>query len=205
MDWKLAQGVTNENMSHSKQRTDTEAINEPPISSAETEPETPAAETLTVDKLAEELAQARAEAAEYLDNWRRATAELSNARKRMLREQADLSAMAAERVLEALLPVADDMERAFAALPLAQADSEWAKGFRLLQNKLQALLESEDVKVIAIEGQMFDPELHHAITHEEAEGFAEGQIIAEVARGYKLHDKVLRPSLVRVAREPTQS
>jgi len=201
----LAQGVTNENMSHSKQRTDTEAINEPPISSAETEPETPAAETLTVDKLAEELAQARAEAAEYLDNWRRATAELSNARKRMLREQADLSAMAAERVLEALLPVADDMERAFAALPLAQADSEWVKGFRLIQNKLQALLESEDVKVIAIEGQMFDPELHHAITHEEAEGFAEGQIIAEVARGYKLHDKVLRPSLVRVAREPTQS
>lgn len=201
----MAQGVTNENMSHSKQRTDTEAINEPPISSAETEPETPAAETLTVDKLAEELAQARAEAAEYLDNWRRATAELSNARKRMLREQADLSAMAAERVLEALLPVADDMERAFAALPLAQADSEWVKGFRLIQNKLQALLESEDVKVIAIKGQMFDPELHHAITHEEAEGFAEGQIIAEVARGYKLHDKVLRPSLVRVAREPTQS
>jgi len=192
-------------MNHSEQRTTTEAIDETPVPSTGAAPEAQAAEAPTVEQLAEELAQARAEAAEYLDNWRRAIAELSNARKRMLREQADLSAMATARILEALLPIAADMERAFAALSPEEADNEWVKGFRLIQYNLQVLLENEGVIVIQTAGQTFDPELHHAITHEEAEGFAEGQIITEVARGYKLRDKVLRPSLVRVAKEKHNS
>jgi len=191
-------------MSHSEQKTNTEAINETQAAAVPAAAETQAAEAPTIARLAEELTQARAEATEYLDNWRRATAELSNARKRMLREQAELSAMATARILEALLPIASDIERAFAALSPEEANSEWVKGFRLIQSNLQALLENEGVTVIPTEGQMFDPELHHAVTHEEAEGFSEGQIIAEVARGYRLRDKVLRPSLVRVAREPVQ-
>jgi len=148
----------------------------------------------------QELAQKSAEAAEYLDNWRRSAAELSNARKRMLREQEETRAAAAQRVLEKLLPIVDDTDRAFAALPEDQVEGEWVNGFRAIQRKLQGVLESEGVVPIWTEGQVFDPALHHAVTHEEADGYDEGQIIGEAARGYMLHDKVLRPSMVRVAK-----
>jgi molecular chaperone GrpE len=148
----------------------------------------------------QELARKSAEAAEYLDNWRRSTADLSNARKRMLREQEETRASAARRMLEKLLPVLDDMDRAFSALPDDQAEREWVSGFRAIQRKLQGILESEGVAPIRTEGQAFDPGLHYAVTHEEVDGFDEGQIIGEAARGYMLHDKVLRPSMVRVAK-----
>jgi molecular chaperone GrpE len=148
-----------------------------------------------------QLAQAQAQAAEYLDNWRRATADLSNARKRMQREIEEYRAMAAERIIEKLVPVADDIHRAFANVPADQADNDWVNGFRMIQRKLDQLLESEGVTVIPTAGQRFDPESHFAVSHEEAEGFSEGQIIGEVAQGYRLNDKVLRPSMVRVAKE----
>lgn len=153
-----------------------------------------------IPDLEEQLAQAQAEAAEYLDNWRRATADLSNARKRMQREMDEIRAAAAERVLEKLLPVVDDIERAFSVVPAEQANSDWVNGFRMIQRKMRALLESEGVETIPTAGQPFDPALHHAITHEGADGYAEGQIIGEVARGYRLGEKVLRPSMVRVAK-----
>lgn len=150
--------------------------------------------------LEEQLAQAQAQAAEYLDNWRRAVAELSNARKRMQREMDEMRVSAAERVLLKLLPIVDDMERAFVAMPADQANSDWVNGFRLIHRKLQSLLESEEVQPIPTEGGHFDPALHHAVSHEEVEGYRDGQIIGEVARGYRLGDKVLRPALVRVAK-----
>jgi molecular chaperone GrpE len=150
--------------------------------------------------LREQLAQAQAQAAEYLDSWRRATADLSNARKRMQRELEEYRAAAAERVLEKLLPVADDVHRAFVNVPVDQADSDWVNGFRMIQRKLDQLLESESVTVILTAGQSFDPELHFAVSHEEADGYEEGQIIGEVAQGYRLNDKVLRASMVRVAK-----
>jgi molecular chaperone GrpE len=147
------------------------------------------------------LAQTEAQAAEYLDNWRRSVAELSNARKRMAREQEETIRNAAARVLERLLPALDDMDRAFANMPGEQADSEWVNGFRMIQRKLEGVLESEGVTEIpAKAGAHFDPHQHYAVTHEDAEGLSEGQIIAEVARGFKLGDKVLRPSMVRVAK-----
>jgi molecular chaperone GrpE len=153
-----------------------------------------------VQALREQLAQAQAQAAEYLDSWRRATADLSNARKRMQRELEEYRAAAAERVIEKLLPVADDVHRAFVSVPADQADSDWVNGFRMIQRKLDQLLESESVSVIPTAGQSFDPELHFAVSHEEAEGYEEGQIIGEVAQGYRLNDKVLRASMVRVAK-----
>ncbi len=160
----------------------------------------PAGEVDEIQVLREQLAQAQAQAAEYLDNWRRTAAELSNARKRMQREAEEYRATAAVRVLEKLLPIADDIARAFENLPADQAESEWVNGFRLIQRKLEQLLESEGVSAIATEGQRFDPALHYAVTHEDAEGYSEGQIIAEVSRGYRLGDRVLRPSMVRVAK-----
>jgi molecular chaperone GrpE len=154
----------------------------------------------SVSELEEQLARALAHAAEYRDGWLRAVADLSNARKRMTREQAEFSATASARVLEKIVPIIDDVDRAFSNVPPDQAESEWVAGFRLIQRKLQAFLDSEGVTSIPTAGRTFDPALDHAVSHEEADGYAEGQIIAEVARGYRLGDRVLRPAMVRVAR-----
>lgn len=153
-----------------------------------------------VDQLGEELAQAQAQAAEYLDQWRRSMAELSNARKRMQREKEEFAATANARLLEKLIPIIDDVDRAFSAVPEDQQDSEWVNGFRMIQRKLQSLLESEGVSPIQAEGETFDPAVHYAITHEEAPDLPEGAVIAEVAKGYKLGDRILRPSMVRVSK-----
>jgi molecular chaperone GrpE len=150
--------------------------------------------------LLEQLAQAQAQAAEYLDNWRRAIADLSNARKRMQREMDDCRATASAGLLEKLLPVVDDVDRAFTVVPAEQAETDWVNGFRMIQRKLHSLLEGEGVTTISTEGLLFDPAVHYAVTHEEADGFNDGQIIAELVSGYKLNDKVLRPAMVRVAK-----
>ncbi len=153
-----------------------------------------------VQELNQKLAEAQQQAAEYLDQARRSAAELSNARKRMQREQAEQAAKANARLLEKLIPIIDDVDRAFAALPADEASNEWVNGFRLIQRKLQNLLESEGVRVIEAEGEKFDPAFHYAVSHEEAEGFGEGEVIGVVAKGYRLGDTVLRPAMVRVAK-----
>lgn len=154
----------------------------------------------TAEELQAQLAQAQAQAAEYLDNWRRAAAEMSNARKRMQREQEEYRSAAAARILESFLPIVDDIDRAFTAVPADQANSDWVNGFRMIQRKLYGVLEAEGVTFIQTGGQVFDPAVHYAVTHEEVAGYRDGQIIAELARGYKLGDKVLRPAMVRVAK-----
>jgi molecular chaperone GrpE len=163
-------------------------------------PQTAESEAGEAIVLRTQLAQAQAQAAEYLDSWRRATADLSNARKRMQREAEEYRATAAARVLEKLLPITDDVARAFDNLPANQEPNDWVNGFRMIQRKLDQLLESEGATIISTEGQSFDPMIHFAVSHEAADGYAEGQIIAEVGRGYRLGERVLRPSMVRVAK-----
>lgn len=148
----------------------------------------------------DELETARARADEYLDQLQRTAAQFSNYKKRIEREQSEFAKMANANLITRLLPVMDDFERAFQTLPPNFGSMSWVDGLRLVQRKLQLLLEQEGVEPIEAEGQQFDPMLHQAVTYEEAKGFEEGQIIAELQKGYKLGDRVLRPSMVRVAK-----
>lgn len=160
--------------------------------------------TEEVDELTalhQELEEQKARAAEYLDGWQRARAEFANYKKRIEKEQEDMVKFANGAFITKLLPVMDDFERAFQTLPLDLMGMTWLEGMMLIQRKLQMLLQQEGVTVIETEGQMFDPTLHQAVTHEESEGHEEGQIMGEVQKGYKMGDKVLRPSLVRVAKK----
>lgn len=166
--------------------------------------ETVAAEQEELERLKSELEKAQAQAAEYLDGWQRAQAEFSNYRKRQEAERAQLIALANAGLLRKLLPVVDDFERAFATIPDGLNRLTWCEGILLIKHKLEAILESEGVKPIVTEGQVFDPLYHEAITYEEAEGYEEGRIIGEVQRGYMLGERVLRPALVRVAKAPAQ-
>jgi molecular chaperone GrpE len=155
-----------------------------------------------LESLKAELEAAQTQAAEYLDGWQRTQAEFSNYKKRQEVDRAQLTVLANAALMRKLLPVVDDFERAMGSLPPNLSKLTWCEGISLIKLKMDALLESEGVTSIATDGQSFDPRYHEAVTHEEVEGYEDGQIIGEVQRGYMLNDRVLRPALVRVAKAP---
>jgi molecular chaperone GrpE len=158
-----------------------------------------------VDALAvlrEELEEARAKEAEYLDGWQRARAELANARKRFQRDQARAYDNARAAVLVQLLPIVDDFERAAETVPDDLSHHTWTKGVMLIQRRLQVLLEQAGVTPLAVVGQEFDPNQHEAVTHEPSDTVAAGHVIDEVQTGYSMGDQILRPSVVRVSSGP---
>jgi len=155
-----------------------------------------------LETLCKQLEEVRAKEAEYLDGWQRARAELSNARKRFQREQQGAYANAKADMLVRLLPIIDDFERAFADLPDELSDHTWIQGIKLVQQKAQGILIQEGVEPIEAAGQEFDPLWHQAVTHEPSEEVPEGQVIAEMQKGYSMGDRVLRPSMVRVSSGP---
>lgn len=192
------------------QEEKTEGSPAPEETPAEAEPrpeqdEGPTEEVDELTTLRQELEEQEAKAAEYLDGWQRARAEFANYKKHIEKEQEDIVKFANGAFIARLLPVIDDFERAFQTLPPNLMGMTWLEGIALIQRKLQMLLEQEGVTAIETEGQMFDPALHQAVTHEESEEHEEGQIIGEVQKGYKMGDKVLRPSLVRVAKRVTSN
>ena len=155
-----------------------------------------------LERLKKELEEAQAQAAEYLDGWQRTQAEFSNYKKRQEAGWAQVTTFASAALLRKLLPIVDNFERAIATLPDNLRQLSWCEGVFLIKHKLDAVFESEDVKPIETEGQMFDPRYHEAVTYEEVSGYEEGQIIGQVQRGYTLGERVLRPALVRVANAP---
>lgn len=168
----------------------------------EAEQEDAASEVTEHDQLAtlrQELADAKAKEAEYLDGWQRARAELANARKRFERERLQAYDNAKADVFSQVLPVADDFERAMHSLPDDLSSLTWIEGITLVQRKLQLLLEQASVAAIEAEGQEFDPFSHEAVTHEPSDTVPAGHVIAEVQKGYKMGDRVLRPTVVRVS------
>lgn len=152
--------------------------------------------------LRQELETVREKEAEYLDGWQRARAELSNARKRFQREQEQAYANAKADVLARLLPIVDDFERAFDTIPDNLSSLTWIEGVKLIRHKFLVLLDQEGVSPIEAAGMEFDPSLHQAVTHEPSEQVPEGHVISQLQRGYKVGDRVLRPSVVRVSSGP---
>ena len=147
-----------------------------------------------------ELAEARLKANEYLDGWQRSRAEFANFKKRIEREQEQVYQTAAGAIIKRYLGVLDDLERALKNRPQDGEGTAWAEGIELIYRKLLAILESEGVKPMQPEGQMFDPNLHEAILSEDSDHHESGQIIEVLQPGYLLGEKVLRPAMVRVAR-----
>ena len=151
--------------------------------------------------LTEQLNQAQAQAAEYLDGWQRARAEFANYKRRTEAERIELSATAGADVLARVLPAIDDFDRAANTLPDDLKDHAWINGVMLIYRKLLNTLDASNVKPIVVQpGDTFDPTIHEAITHEDSDQFSSGQIIAELQRGYKMGERVLRPAMVRVAK-----
>jgi molecular chaperone GrpE len=154
------------------------------------------ADTSGLAELESQLAEARAQAAEYKDGWQRSVAEFQNYRRRVEADKAETYQTAVGSIIKRYLPVLDDMERAMQTRP---ADLAWADGVELICRKLQSILEAEGLKRIEAEGQKFDPNFHEAIAQEPADGVESGTVIAIVRNGYMLGERVIRPAIVRVA------
>ena len=171
----------------------------PESAKVDTQPEHTEEELDELTALGRELEEARAKEAEYLDGWQRARAELANARKRFQREQQQAYTNAQADILVRLLPTVDDFERAIETLPDNLLELTWIEGVMLIQRKLALLLEQAGVSAIDAVGQEFDPFCHEAVTHEPSGDTPEGQVISELQKGYRMGDRVLRPSMVRVS------
>jgi molecular chaperone GrpE len=147
------------------------------------------------EALAEPAAEEPAPAPD--DSYLRLAADFDNYRKRVAREQVELTRRANERLLNELLPVLDDLERALEAA----AEHEEAKleeGVRLVHRSLLGLVERHGLSEIETEGA-FDPHVHEALLAQPGEGAEEGSVLQVLQKGYKLGDKVLRPARVIVA------
>jgi molecular chaperone GrpE len=142
-------------------------------------------------------------AAEYLDALQRERANFINYRRRTEQERAETVQYATANLLKRLLPVVDDFDRALAAIPAEERENNrWVEGVELIARKLRTILEQEGVEPIEALGQPFDPNLHEAVAFDDnSEGGGHTDTVAEVySKGYKLHDRVLRPAMVKVSR-----
>jgi molecular chaperone GrpE len=145
------------------------------------------------------LAELQRERDELKDRWLRTSADFDNYKKRqdrLRREQAD---QAIENVLQDLLLVVDDFDRAL-TVDAGDSDSAYRKGVELIHGKLHDLLRRYGVTPMQALGADFDPNLHQAVMHEESPEHREGEVIGELRKGYMMNDRLLRPAMVRVAK-----
>jgi molecular chaperone GrpE len=152
--------------------------------------------------------QARLEAAERkaAENWDlylRATAELENVRRRVERETATLQKYALERILGELIAVNDSLELALKAVDNESAETRaHLEGLQLTHKQLWATLERYGVSAMDPKGQPFNPEFHEAVSMLESAEVQPNHVLTVMQKGYKLHDRLLRPAMVVVARAP---
>lgn len=158
----------------------------------------PPAPQVEAGKSAEEFNKLRAERDNLLDRLARLQAEFDNARKRAARENAEFRDYAVADAVRLLLPVVDTL-----SLALKNADAnpqEFKKGVELIQKQLQEALQKIGVQRVPAQGQPFDPRSHEAIEMVESDEVQDNHVIEELQPGYKIKERLLRPAMVRVAK-----
>lgn len=159
-----------------------------------------AAEADPVPATAGDQADTQRQRDEYYDLLLRKQAEFDNYRKRVERERQMVSDAAAASMLEELLPLMDDLDRALRSEAVGDAGEAYRRGVELIHRQLGDILRKRGVRPIEALGADFDPYYHQAVAHDPAEGRRDGEIIEEFRRGYMLGDRLLRPSMVKVAK-----
>ena len=148
-----------------------------------------------IGALKQSLAEEQAKAEGYLANWQRSQADFINYKRRSEQEQKEISKFANVALMFSLLPILDDLERAFTSIPPHLTQFTWVDGIRLIERKLQASLEVRGLSPIKALGEPFDPKFHEAAMRSKGK---EGIVIEELQKGYKLDDRVIRPTMVVV-------
>ena len=174
----------------------------PAAPAAPTPPAAPAAPVAPAEAnpLEGQLEAARAEAAGYLDDLQRLKAEFDNYRKRIVKEQTGLVERASAGLLYRLLPVLDNFELAVASAEESREFDRMLKGIEMVFGELKEVLNAEGLSAIAARGQAFDPNYHEAALTVDGEDDGEPYVAEELRSGYTYKGRVLRPSMVKVAR-----
>lgn len=165
------------------------------VGAGEVEDEEPALEVDELLVLSEELEATRMERDQYLDALRRLKAEFENSRKRQERDRVRVLSMASERLVQELLPVLDNLDRAL------DAGGDIREGVQATRDQLAEVLADEGLLPVASDGQPFDPNVHDAVMGQPSEEHEEGTIIQTFQRGYLLNGKPIRPAKVVVAKQ----
>ena len=170
----------------------------PPAEGAQTETQTdPTAQLAALHAERDQLA---AEKADLYDRLLRRQADLENLRRRAEREKSEIREFAGMEAVRALLPALDDFGRALAH---ECADKEYSRGMELIYQRLYDTLVKLGLDPIAVEGQKFDPHIHHAVETIETTEFEDHTVLAELQKGYNFRGKLLRPAMVKVAVAPS--
>ncbi|HEV8131207.1 MAG TPA: nucleotide exchange factor GrpE [Acidobacteriota bacterium] len=152
----------------------------------------------------EALAALQKERDQYYDQLLRKQAEFENYRKRVEKEKADARFAAKQEILRELLNVLDACERGLESMKRSKtpgADLEsYREGYELLYRQIQTLLAKFGVEEVPAVGEQFDPNIHEAVLHELSDSHRGGEVMEEIQKGYRLHDRLLRPAQVKVAR-----
>jgi molecular chaperone GrpE len=167
-----------------------------PAADGDDNPSTPTGEAAGSET---ELQKLKAERDSLLDRLARAQAEFENARRRASKEQQDFRDYATLDTVKSLLPVIDSFER---ALQVKSEPGDFRSGVELIYKQLQDALAKLGVRPIPAKGEPFDPHVHEAIEMVETSDAAEHEVLEELQRGYKLKDRLLRPAMVKVAKNP---
>jgi molecular chaperone GrpE len=151
---------------------------------------------------ADEAAPLQQERDDLYDRLLRTTAEFDNYRKRTDRERRTLYESASADLIKELLPVIDDLERALHASESGgdPALDRYRQGFELIHRQLLEVLRRRGVEALDVVGADFDPQWHESVATEPADGRRDGEVTAEIRRGYRIGERLLRPAMVRVAK-----
>ena len=148
-----------------------------------------------IETLKKTLAEEQEKSLKYLTSWQRAQADLVNYKKYVDLDKQESSKFANSTLILKLLPVMDDFDRALGSLSPDATSQAWVDGFRLINRKLQSILELQGVTEIKAKGKSFDPNFHEAVRQDKGE---EGIVLDEVEKGYMFKERLLRASKVVV-------
>ena len=172
----------------------------PPAEAGDATADTAPSDAAKSPELQSELEKAQAERAAYLDRLARLQAEFDNYRKRNAKQQQEYRDYALADALKTLLPILDSLDRALKTNAASLQD--FHEGIELIDKQFHDALSKLGVEPVPAEGEVFDPNLHQAVQMVDTGDFEDNHVIDELQRGYRLKDRLLRPAMVRVARNP---
>jgi molecular chaperone GrpE len=158
-----------------------------------------------VAALRQSLEESQKMVEENRDNAQRAQAELINYRRRADEDRISLQQYSNSRLIIKFLPVIDELDLAIGHAEENSSSDSWWEGVKLIQRKMAGLLESEGVVKIEAVGEIFDPLQHEALGTTASSEYPPGYIVEVVRNGYRLHDRVIQPAQVVVARESRET
>jgi molecular chaperone GrpE len=147
---------------------------------------------------AKDAADPQQQVDEMFARYQRLAADFENLKRRSRQELADRTQHANAQLIASLLPLLDNFQRAVAHAPKG-VDPAWFAGIEMIARQFEETLQAHGVHAIEAVGEPFDPTQHEAIAKEESDEHEAGTVVAEMQRGYRLHDRVLRPTLVKIA------